>query len=92
MLKKMATLAAALSLVGGSVAPAMAAQPLSLANAPGFRAAAALGASSELEGDDTTMQIVAIAGVGLLVAAIVLLLDDDVDLNQPLPPGAAISP
>lgn len=85
MLKKMATLAAALSLAGGSVAPAMAAQPLSLANTAGFRAAAEMGASNELEGDDTTMQIVGLAGVGLLVLGIVLLLDDDVEFTQPFP-------
>ena len=87
MLKKMATLAAALSLVGGSVAPAMASQPLSLANAPGIRAAAEMGASNALGGDDDqTMQIVALAGVGLLVLAFALLLDDDVDFTQPIAP------
>lgn len=86
MLKKMATMAAALSLVAGSVAPAIAAHPLSLANAPGVRGSAELGVSSRLNGDDTTMQLLALGGVALLVLGIVLLLDDDVDLVQPFPP------
>ena len=88
MLKKMATMAAALSLVVGGVAPAFAAHPLSLANAPGLRGSAELGVSSRLGGDDTTTQMLALAGVALLVLGIVLLLDDDVDLVQPLDPQA----
>jgi hypothetical protein len=86
MLKKMATMAAALSLIAGSAAPAIAANPLSLANAPSLRGSAELGSSSRLNGDDTTMQLISIGVVALVVLGIVLLLDDDVDLNQRFPP------
>ena len=86
MLKKMATMAAALSLVAGSVAPAIAAQPLSLADIAGARGSAELGASSQLNGDDTTNQLIGLGAAALLVLAIVLLLDDDVELVQPFPP------
>ena len=86
LLKKMATMAAALSLVAGSVAPAFAAQPLSLDNSPTVRASAETGASSYLDTDrdDTWMQLAGLAGAVLLVLAIVLLLDDDVDFTQPI--------
>ena len=87
MLKKMATMAAAVSLIVGSAAPAIAAHPLSLANAQGLRGSAVMGPSSRLDGDDTTMQLIGLGGAALLVLAIVLLLDDDVDLEQPLGPG-----
>jgi hypothetical protein len=88
LLKKMATMAAALSLVAGSVAPAFAAQPLSLDNSPTVRASAETGASSYLDTDrdDTWMQLAGLAAVALIILGIVLLLDDDVDLNQPLGP------
>jgi hypothetical protein len=88
MLKKMATMAAAVSLIVGSAAPAIAAHPLSLANAPGLRGSAELGPSSRLNGDDTTTQLLALGGVALVVLGIVLLLDDDVDLVQPIPPNS----
>lgn len=90
LLKKMATMAAALSLVAGSVAPAFAAQPLSLDNSPTVRASAETGASSYLDTDrdDTWMQLAGIAGAVLIVLAIVLLLDDDVELVQPIPPAS----
>jgi hypothetical protein len=93
LLKKMATMATAVALVAGSVAPAVAApavaaQPLSLANAPGVRASAETGVSNRLNGDDTTTQILALAGVALVILAIVLLLDDDIDLVQPIPPNS----
>ena len=93
LLKKMATMAAALSLVAGSVAPAFAAQPLSLDNSPAVRASADAGASSYLDTDDDTwMQIAGLVGVALIVLAIVLLLDDDIDLEQPIPPTPPASP
>jgi hypothetical protein len=85
MLKKMATMAAALSLVAGGVAPAVAAHPLSLANIAGARGSAELGPSSQLNGDDTTMQLIGLGGVALLVLGIVLLLDDDVEFTQNFP-------
>ena len=87
LLKKMATMAAALSLVAGSVAPAFAAQPLSLDNSPTVRASAETGASSYLDTDrdDTWMQLAGLAGAVLIVLAIVLLLDDDVEFTQPIP-------
>ena len=88
MLKKMATMAAAVSLIVGSAAPAIAAHPLSLANAEGLRGSAVLGPSSRLNGDDTTTQLLALGGVALVVLGIVLLLDDDVDLVQPIPPNS----
>ena len=86
LLKKMATMAAALSLVAGSVAPAFAAQPLSLDNSPTVRASAEMGASGYLDTDrdDTWMQLAGLAGAVLIVLAIVLLLDDDVDFDQPI--------
>ena len=86
LLKKMATMAAALSLVAGSVAPAFAAQPLSLDASPTVRASAETGASSNLNGDrdDTWMQLAGLAGVALIILAIVLLLDDDVEFTQPI--------
>ena len=86
LLKKMATMAAALSLVAGSVAPAFAAQPLSLDNSATVRASAETGASSYLDTDrdDTWMQLAGLAGAVLIVLAIVLLLDDDVEFTQPI--------
>jgi hypothetical protein len=47
-----------------------------------------LGPSSRLNGDDTTTQLLALGGVALVVLGIVLLLDDDVDLVQPIPPNS----
>lgn len=89
MLKKLATMAAALSLVAGSVAPAIAAQPLSLGNLPAARASADVGPSSALNGDrdDMWMQIAALVAVVLIIWGITEILDDDVDLSsQPLSP------
>ena len=88
MLKKMASMAAAVSLIVGSAAPAIAAHPLSLANAESLRGSAVMGPSSRLDGDDTTMQLIGLAGAALVVLAIVFLLDDDVDLVQPIPPNS----
>ena len=87
MLKKMATMAAALSLVAGGVAPAVAAHPLSLANIAGARGSADLGPSSRLNTDDDsmTMQLIGLGAVALIVLGIVLLLDDDVEFTQNFP-------
>jgi len=86
MLKKMATMAAALSLVAGGVAPAVAAHPLSLANIAGVRGSAQLGPNSQLDADENTTQIIGIGVAVLLVVGILWLLDDDIsELNQPFP-------
>ena len=70
MFKKMATVAAAVSLAFGSVAPAYA--------APAARASAEMQDSSQL-GDmgDTTMQIAVLVIVALLIWAGTELFDDD---------------
>jgi hypothetical protein len=87
VLKKMATMAAALSLAAGSIAPAMAAQSLSLGNSPAVRASADVGPTSALGGDrdDTWMQIAALVAVVLIIFGITQVLDDDTNFDQPIP-------
>ena len=78
MIKKMATMAAAVSLAFGSVAPAFAAHPLSVADSPAARASADMQDSSQL-GDmsDTTTQIAVLVVIALLIWAGTELFDDD---------------
>ncbi len=77
MLKKLAMLAAATAFAMGTVA-AQAAQPLSVANAPGARAGADMGEAGALRGrSDTTIQIAVLAIVALLIWAGTELFDDD---------------
>ena len=77
MMRKLATVAAAVSLAFGSVAPAFAAQPLSVANAPARASADMQGASQLGDMSDTTTQIAVLVVIALLIWAGTELFDDD---------------
>lgn len=84
MWKKMATTAAALSLLAGSVAPAMAAHPLSVANSPDARAAAEVSGANELGNLNPQWTRLAVLGaIALLIIAGIALFDDDDGPDSP---------
>lgn len=87
MMKKLTGLAAATALILGNVAPALAAQPLSLASSPTVRASAQAGPASDLRGrSDTTIQIAVIALIALLIWGGTELFSDDDDPDNPVSP------